>query len=153
MIAECPHCHSRVFISADGRCPACRKDTLNLDGADPNITRLELRIDDRLPPNCFVCNTATQRTTKWRAEIDSEAPRRWVLFVLSLLRLNPVAAVVHLLNRSEPRLEMNLPQCEVCAGKEKPEASHVDFNNHLATFLVHRAFREQVLSARSGCNT
>jgi hypothetical protein len=44
------------------------------------------------------------------------------------------------------RMKLCLPQCPGC--ESKPEAEYVDMDNYVATFLVHRDFRERVLMSR-----
>ena len=46
------------------------------------------------------------------------------------------------------RMKLYLPQCAAC--ESKPEAEYVDMDNYVATFLVHRDFRERVLISRRG---
>ena len=61
-VIVCPHCYARVMPSGEGICPACRRDTRDTTGTDPQKTALSLPGNVRLPPYCHACGAPTERT-------------------------------------------------------------------------------------------
>ncbi len=153
IIAECPHCYTRVGLTQSGICPACGKNVKDRAGINPDLARLELGPRDLLPDNCFHCDQPTRR----RVVIEQSLVRnREALFGFTLalgLVMNPLKALVRLLDDSKAtRLSVvvNLPQCDRCSLRFYPEPDNVDFDREVFFFIVHKGFRDKVRQLNGG---
>jgi hypothetical protein len=138
MLTECPHCFTSVLTKADGTCPACLANASDISGVDANMTKGTLRSGaENLPPVCVSCGANTKRTTAFdrTAPNPQFSPSGFSIFGL-------VRFLDRVSGRTVQQIALNVPQCEEClsAGK-KLRIHHLDFENALATFIVHRNFR------------
>src|SRR6185503_18136020 len=143
MVIECPHCYVRIVPMGGGRCPACGKNTRDQSGADLTKTRMSLRAGEPLPDNCYLCDRATLRTVKWKCVVGDFGSGKLAMLMRLLggILLPPLRhAAFSPAESFVRRMKLRLPQCPACASK--PEAEYVDMDNYVATFLVHRDFRE-----------
>ncbi len=139
MIAECPHCHTRVLPKADNICPACRENILDTHDVDPNMVSLSVRESQDLPPYCYRCNSYTERFVQ--IEGDPEPAWEKIVRVLGSVLVPPWKRQT---DEGTTNVFIKLPQCETCAGLEDPTPLYVDYDEQSMTFIVHRGFRERV---------
>lgn len=148
---DCPHCYVRVLASADGSCPSCGEDTRR-PGVGPQRALLALLADEPLPERCLQCGHPTDRTTfvKYRREAEGDSAPSWfVALLMSALALMVGYIFFWLRTKASSHLEFRLPQCEDCRRTQgSPQAQHVDFPGHRASFIVSQAFRQELRSAR-----
>jgi hypothetical protein len=112
---------------------------------------MTLRAGEPLPDNCYLCDRATVRTVRWKCVVGDSGSGNLVVLMRLLggILLSPLHfAAFSTTERFVRRMKLYLPQCAAC--ESKPDAEYVDMDNYVATFLVHRDFRERVLISRRG---
>jgi hypothetical protein len=150
---ECPHCYTRVLVSAAGQCPACSKNTKDPRlGSAPPRTKTTIREGVRLPAICYNCGTPTDRTTtirhRWQAAGDSRIVRAMAFWVAPGWVL-----LSWLLGRSRrPSMRVRLPECVSCSQVSTPTLEHTDFGAGEITLVVHKNFRA-AMAARTTRST
>jgi hypothetical protein len=144
MVVECPHCYTRVVPSPDGVCPACTKNVRELGAGNPDLTRMQISAQDRLPPNCYLCDSPTTDTVRIRRTVvkGSGAPTVVRLFLAVVTPLWAVAFANS--TRFRHSVKIRVPQCAACASRTRAEPAYVDFEQAKFTFVVHKAFRDRV---------
>ncbi len=150
MTTECPHCYERVYVSANGRCPACGKDTSDLAGTDPTKTKLTIRECDRLPPNCLHCDIPTDGLIAWEQQAEDEVGDPATRALATLVGFGKFLKLMQIVGQARaPRVRLLIPCCDACQGLGRPEALQVDFGAHNASFIVNRHFWGRVMFYRS----
>jgi hypothetical protein len=139
MLTECPHCFTSVLPKADGTCPACLANAGETSGVDANMTKVTLPSGAaNLPPVCVCCGT----NTKLAIAFDRTAPNpQFTPSGFSIFGL--VRFLDRVSGKTVQQVALRIPQCEECASAgKKPRIHHLDFENALATVIVHRSFRQ-----------
>jgi len=173
MAIECPHCYRTVIPLAAGTCPACRRDTRDRSGVDPDRVTHVIGEKANLPEICCQCGHLTRRVVRVASDMATSDPVRpsarnteeddriggFVLRLLfgriwGLLFGWLVAAAAGSTGGSGRSLNVTVRvrQCAECARRSKVEPLHVDFDYCRMRFIVHRRFAEQYdgLNARPG---
>lgn len=145
-LIECPHCLTTVLPKADRTCPACRETVDDRPPGNERRTSIQVRHGAELPPVCWHCGTPASRYVTLAASRHGTdgAPRTSASCVMMLLSL-PIGLLL-LLRGIEQRsfLRIRMPACDDCAGRFRPEATYVDFENARATVVVNRKLREAI---------
>jgi len=140
-----------VLPQSDGACPSCGEDTRKALGG-PRRALLDLLADEPLPDFCLQCGKATERTAfvKYRRDVEGDSAPSWfVALLMSALALLGGHIFFWLRMKASVLLEFRLPQCADCGRTQgAPQAQHVDFPNHRASFVVSQAFRKELRSVR-----
>ena len=105
---------------------------------------MQIRVEDRLPPNCYLCDSPTTHTVRIRRTVvrGTGAPavvRLFLYMIPSLLTLLFANST-----RFRHSVKVRLPQCTACASRRRAEPAYVDFEQARFTFVVHKAFRDRV---------
>jgi hypothetical protein len=142
-LLECPHCYATVMPKASGECPACRGDTRNSAGANPDLCSVMLAERERLPDACMLCGKDTQRRVRIkRNQLPEGTPLLVRVFVA-------VCSPIYLffLRRSIRRsVELRVPLCETCGtGTPSPKT----IGSYQMEWIVHRDFRRRLQEVRS----
>jgi len=147
MRVECPHCYVRVIPSKEGVCPACQKNVRNLDGANPNLTRLNISGREKFPSNCYHCDVPTTRYVTVRQSFVRGSDYHPFLKILAFPFIVVFHGLIRLIGDStsyRQTLKVRLPQCKTCAANGSPKPDYADFEKAHFTFIVHRNFRDRV---------
>ncbi len=153
MIVECPHCYVKVIPSQEGICPSCRQNTRDLSGTDPSRGSLSIHEHERLPDLCFQCGVRTSqrvRVSRRRYDENDPAPTPLAAVLLNLFTL--LGGYIFLGGtRQVMRVRILLPQCRSCARQQgPPDPRYVNYESHNMTFVVNKAFRNEVYLLRRG---
>jgi len=148
MFVECPHCYKSVLPTKDNLCPACRRSFSDPRDINPNLASLIVSEERSLPPFCFSCNSKTERRVKVQDSIEIGGNPRWQNVLTFILGLFLHLFIIQRQSGKKHSVLVFIPQCETCAkSKGKPTPEHVDFENRTMTFIVHRGFKEKVMTA------
>ena len=164
MAIECPHCYLTVIPLASGACPACRQNTRDRSGVDPDRVTRVIGENAALPEICCRCGNAARRIVGVASDMttsDSGSPSarnteeddRAGGFVLRLLfgriwgrlfgwMVTSAAGSAEGSGRNL-NVTVRIRQCAECARRGKVEPVHVDFDYCRMKFVVHRTFAEQ----------
>lgn len=147
MIAECPHCFTRMIPKADGTCPACQKDTRDMRGTDPTRTSLRVSQGDVLPAICCDCGHETERRVAVCQSScgEQDQPSGVVQAFIALFISWPMAIYFFLRGiKKTSVVSIKMPQCKECAQRSTPHPRYVDFPNARMTFVVHKNLKEAI---------
>ncbi|HND50375.1 MAG TPA: hypothetical protein PLL95_17535 [Anaerolineales bacterium] len=133
IFVECPHCHTKVMPHADNTCPACQGDLSDLSDVDPNKVTFMIHESEELPFYCYSCNQYTEQEVRISGDQES---------ILSKFFMGNVSP------EETSNVVILLPICEICAEKEDPEPTEVDYEKQTMTFVVHTGFRDRVIQIR-----
>jgi hypothetical protein len=154
MMTECPHCHTAVFPSRDGICPACLKDVFDLSGVDPTKTTVIVGSNSEMPSVCCSCGVYTRRFVKVKGysaiKVEGSAANETttVLGILAGLLIPFVGLVLsagrggsvrgkHALHK----IVVRVPQCKACSGN-RIEPISVDRQSVRMKLLVDNRFEK-----------
>lgn len=147
-LVECPHCRHRVGLTEGTICPACKADTADLTGVNPNLTTVWVAPGHVMPGVCVECGVETKRTsavTGYASELEVKGAG--VLARISVLVLSSVSKFFLVLQRllGETRLHyrarkmrIRVPRCRRCFTVIEP----IRLNEETGAMkvLVHRQF-------------
>jgi hypothetical protein len=154
MLVECPHCYTKVLPTADNICPACRKDINSLRNINPNLTSISFGERIILPSCCYSCGLDTQRLVTIREKVEiggASSFEKLVLFWVNL-RYKIYGWSTESGEGKKYDLSVKIPQCETCAKQNgKPVPNHVDFENRVVTFIVHKRFKVKLIQMQDRC--
>jgi len=143
MLNECPHCFTDVLMKSDGTCPACLRDASNVSDQDLYMTKASLRHGTESPPNiCAICGDATQRMGQFRRVAPQFTPSGLSIFGIARF-------LDRLSGKTAQEISLKVPECEACVSDGKRlRVHHLDFENAVATFIVHNRFKDALKSTR-----
>ena len=149
MLTECPHCFSDVLVKSDGSCPACLADVLNAFAIGANLGKISLRDGTtQLPTICAICGHETSRTISFVRRAPNGN------FSSNPMTGGGVVGVVltwvldRISGKSQYEIAIRVPLCQQCsASKRELRVKHLDFENGIATLVVHKQFKEALSSA------
>ena len=144
LIVECPQCFNDVLTMADGRCPSCLGDTRKPPADGEHLTKVSLHHQAlELPDVCMVCGMFTRRRTRFSERAKNERcganpdPQGDGLSALLGLLFDYVSGKMH------QQIFLQAPHCEECHQRRRIlRVQHLDFDRRIATFIVHRNFRQ-----------
>ena len=150
MIKECPHCFMRVVATANGECPACRRDMGDTSGSDATKTSLSVALGAVLPPFCCDCANMTDRYVKVRAKIAGDNGSGWATFFSVMISVITGVFVAgdddNPRRRSSDTLVIRVPQCKLCASQGHPRPIRVNSEELRMTLVVDKKFKEKVVA-------
>jgi hypothetical protein len=148
-IVECPHCYGDVLPMANGRCPSCLADTRQQSAEGGCLTKASLREHAQsLPDICMVCGTSTRRRTRFRQKTKNERYDANPSASGGLIGLLLTWLIDYAGGNMHHEIVLEVPHCEECHQRGRHlRVKYLDYERHVATFIVHRSFR-QALEAR-----
>lgn len=146
-IPTCPHCHRRAIPQADGTCPACGKDPMDLRGSDPNRVMVSIHGGTRLPGVCHHCGEPTERLKTLAVSSDPQGTSVGPLLGQVLGRLIPFLGLFLRLESAgkTTELRLKLPTCRACAKVvRRIQPQYIDFEDQRVDLIVHVRFRSAI---------
>ena len=151
MLSDCPHCHATVLLLQDGRCPACGKNSRDLKGATPHLTRVVLRDEASVLGVCLGCGqpTAAFEAFKRSRRLGGESSAAKVLlFLVGLFRAETWELLIDpQVAGTKQTVQVTFGRCERCVTTGPVQEVHVDFTRRHVTLLAHRAFAARAAAA------
>jgi len=139
---SCPHCFRPVFVNSDAVCPACQKNTNEIDKETFGLIPVDFVDGEKLPPYCVVCANYTD----YYLEIGEKNPqddedkgdiiaRLWALIGGWIsIDIKPKPFV------KEYKISIRVPTCQIHRNSKALTPVHIDYDVHRITIPVHRIF-------------
>ena len=151
LIVECPHCYGDVLPMANGRCPSCLADTRERSAEGGCFTKASLQHQAQgLPDICLVCGTSTRRRTRFRQKTKNERYGANPTASGGAIGLLLTWLIDYASGKMHQEIVLEVPQCEECHQRGRDlRVKYLDYDRRVATFIVHRSFREALESPKS----
>jgi hypothetical protein len=149
LIQECPHCHLKVYIGGNGRCPSCGRIPSTALPDELDRTRITIAPGERLPQRCYRCGEATEEVCFWKGQEALPGGKPPVRPRFNLLSGFFIGAKL-VSDLAAKEMEFAIPRCRNCSPLDRPRPVDVDYPAGRATFLVHRELAERLQFHRSG---
>lgn len=128
-VLSCPSCHARVFTSAEGECPSCRKNVNEV--IDDGRRSITVRDGRDLPGVCAQCGETCKRRVRLRPTLTGDGNAMW--FRVLVFLWNPIIGLL-VPGREKHRVSVGMA---LCSGCEPLPLEHVDFQHGAITLIVH----------------
>ena len=150
MIIECPHCYGDVLPMTDGRCPSCLANTTAPPAEGGSFTKASLQHRaEGLPSVCINCGKPTPRRRRFSQRAKNEryatnpAQGGGGIGLLLTWLFDYVSGKMY------QEIFLEVPECEECHQRGRDlRIHHLDFEGRVATFIVHRTFKQALEAAR-----
>lgn len=160
MIANCPHCFTRVLLTLDEPCPTCRKVVTQelIDGCVGLIT-ITLDEGTEVPGHCFLCDRPRTKVLKVHVQprsgalsitdVQSKSEERSVASGAVLRFLLGLATGRILVGKfdEDPGMRVYLPSCEMC--ESRLHICHVSSRDRSITVLANEKFADRILECKN----
>ena len=140
-LIECPHCYVDVLPMEDGRCPSCLGDTREPSAESSSFTKVSLKHRTQgLPGVCLVCGSSTPQRKRFSQKARNE--RYTTNAQGGAIGLLLTWLFDYLSGKMHQEIVMEVPYCPDCQRQGRDlRVRHVDFEQRIVTFIVHRNFR------------
>ncbi len=150
MIIECPHCYGDVLPMADGRCPSCLADMTAASTEGGSFTKASLpHRAEGLPSVCMICGKPTRHRRRFSQRAKNERYATNPAQGGGGIGLFLTWLFDYVSGKMYQEIVLEVPECEECHRRGLDlRIHHVDFDRRVATFIVHRAFKQSLEAGR-----